>query len=101
MQPISQTYSNYEVILVDNNSTEETVSKASAFGVKVVHIKEFKPGLAINVGIRASSGEYIVCLSGHCVPASPDWLTNLVAELDDASIAGVYGRQEPLSFSST
>ena len=94
-----QRYSNHEVIVVDNASTDATVRKAEAFGVKMVSITEFRPGEALNIGIRASSGEILVCLSAHCIPAGPDWLGNLVAPLVDAKVAGVYGRQEPLPFS--
>jgi rhamnosyltransferase len=96
----SQNYKNIEVILVDNESTDKTVDKAQEFPVKVVNITNFLPGKSINDGIRASSGEYLVCLSGHCVPVNSDWLGNLVQDLDKDNIAGVYGRQEPLSFTS-
>jgi glycosyltransferase involved in cell wall biosynthesis len=95
-----QTYKNIEVIIVDNESTDRTVIKAQEFPVKIVNIKEFIPGKAINDGIRASSGEYIVCLSGHCIPVNNQWLENLVKDLSASNIAGVYGRQEPLSFTS-
>jgi len=63
-----QIYKNIEVIIVDNNSTDRTIVKAQEFPIKLIKIKNFAPGKAINDGIRASSGEYIVCLSGHCVP---------------------------------
>jgi len=95
-----QTYNNIEVIIVDNKSTDKTVAKAQEFRVKIVSIKEFIPGKAINDGIRASTGEYIVCLSGHCVPVGDKWLENLIKDLDNPNVAGVYGRQEPLSFTS-
>ncbi|WP_299475876.1 glycosyltransferase [uncultured Roseibium sp.] len=95
-----QNYPNLEVILVDNKSTDRTVAKAKQYPVKLVEIEDFKPGLAINLGIKASKGDILVCLSGHCVPTDETWLTNLVADLDDPQIAGVYGRQQPLSFSS-
>ena len=95
-----QNYKNVEVIIVDNESTDNTINKAQNFPVKIIHIKEFIPGKAINDGIRASSGEYIVCLSGHCIPVNNQWLENLVKDLSVSNIAGVYGRQEPLSFSS-
>ena len=95
-----QDYKNFEVILVDNQSTDLTVSKAQEFPVKLVEIENFRPGNAINEGIRASKGETLVILSGHCVPVNESWLGNLIRDLEDPDVGGVYGRQEPLSFSS-
>ena len=95
-----QSHTNFEVILVDNQSEDQTVKRAREFPVKVISISEFLPGSAINTGIEASSGEYIVCLSGHCIPTNSEWLSNLVKDLSDPEVAGVYGRQEPLSFTS-
>ena len=96
----SQTYQNIEVILVDNYSTDKTVEKAKKFPIKLVKIKNFTPGRAINKGILASKGDYIACLSGHCIPVNNLWLENLIADLNLKNVAGVYGRQEPLSFTS-
>jgi glycosyltransferase involved in cell wall biosynthesis len=95
-----QNYKNFEVILVDNNSTDRTVEIAKQFKIKIVNIDLFKPGKAINDGIRNSSGEIIACLSGHCIPVNNTWLENLIIDLSDPNVAGVYGRQQPLSFSS-
>lgn len=96
----TQSHTNIEVVLVDNNSTDQTVRKAERYPVKVISIDAFLPGDAINKGIMASSGEIISVLSGHCVPTTKFWLENLIKDLSDSQIAGVYGRQEPLSFSS-
>jgi CTP:molybdopterin cytidylyltransferase MocA len=95
-----QTRRDFEIILVDNASTDKTVDKARQFGVTLVSIDDYRPGAAINRGIEAARGDIIVCLSGHCIPVNDQWLENLVRELDDDSVAGVYGRQEPLAFSS-
>ena len=97
-----QTYKNIEVILVDNNSTDNSVAKAKMFPIKIVHYKDevFLPGKAINIGIKLSKGDYIVCLSGHCIPTNKYWLENLLSNLNDKNIAGVYGRQEPLSYTN-
>jgi len=95
-----QSHEHVEIVLVDNRSTDQTVARARDFGVTLVEIDEFRPGKAINEGIRASRGEIIVILSGHCIPVDASWLAHLIAPLADPEIAGVYGRQEPLSFSS-
>ena len=93
-----QDFRDIEVILVDNNSTDQTVAKAKRFPVKVIMINDFLPGKAINLGIRASQGKYIVCLSAHCIPVNEKWLSNLLTNFDEDLVAGVYGRQEPMSF---
>ena len=96
----NQTYKNIEVIIVDNYSDDKTLEKIKDYPVKIVNIKNFYPGKSINLGIKASSGEYIICLSGHCIPTNENWLNNLIKDLSNKDIAGVYGRQEPLSFTN-
>ena len=45
-----QTFKEYEIILVDNNSTDKTVEKASLVGVKkILVINSFLPYDLINV----------------------------------------------------
>ena len=98
----SQTYKNYEIILVDSLSTDNTVNKAKKNKIDVlIEIKEYKPGYAINEGIRSSSGELIVILSAHCLPINDYWLKDLVQAINsDEKLAGVYGKQVPMDFSS-
>jgi rhamnosyltransferase len=97
---LSQKYQNFEVVLVDNQSTDRTIEKARPFNTKILSIAEFRPGRAINLGIENSDGDIIVILSGHCIPKNDQWLDALVKNLDDPQVAGVYGRQEPMAFSS-
>ena len=89
-----QRHGDFEVSLVDNESTDRTVEKAKQFPVaRIITCTEFRPGRALNLGIRASAGEHIVCLSGHCIPVNDDWLERLTANFEDPE-----GRQEPLAF---
>lgn len=98
-----QNYKNFEIIIVDNFSTDRTIDKVKKYKVKkIIKIKEFFPGKAINDGIKVSSGELIVCLSAHCIPKDNLWLKNFVEEImSNKKFAAVYGRQEPMIFSSS
>ena len=89
-----------EVVLVDNDSTDHTVEIAKRYPIsKLIKIKEFLPGKALNRGIRSSTGDFLVCISAHCIPEKEDWLEKMLSNFDNVTdVAGVYGRQIPLSF---
>jgi CMP-N-acetylneuraminic acid synthetase len=96
-----QEYKDFEVILVDNESTDRTIDKAEQFPIdQIVTCSDYLPGKALNIGIRPCKGDFIVCLSGHCIPVNSKWLGNLVRNMSDSEVAGAYGRQEPMDFSS-
>jgi glycosyltransferase involved in cell wall biosynthesis len=97
-----QTIKNIEIILVDNFSTDATCAVAKSFGIKkIIKIKKYKPGFALNLGIKESDSEFICCLSAHCIPKNKFWLETLINSIRlDPKIAGVYGRQLPLPFTS-
>ncbi|MBF0435196.1 MAG: glycosyltransferase [Magnetococcales bacterium] len=95
----NQDFKDFEVILVDNESSDHTVHVARRFPLaQVVTVGKFMPGHALNEGIRHSSGRLIVCLSAHCIPKQTDWLSRLRDNLQDPMVAGVYGRQLPMAF---
>lgn len=97
----NQSYKNFEVIIVDNESSDKTLQKAKQFNIHhTLTCKDYLPGRALNIGIEASSGDYIVSLSGHCIPVNEHWLISLLNSFSDKKIAGVYGRQEPMNFTS-
>ncbi|MBI3318715.1 MAG: glycosyltransferase family 2 protein [Candidatus Omnitrophica bacterium] len=87
-----------EVILVDNESTDQSVSVARKFGCRVLQIldPEFTYGRALNRGIDQARGEGVICLSAHCIPVHNRWLEALGSPLAHPQVAAVYGRQEPL-----
>ncbi len=94
----------FEVIVVDSGSTDNTLAIAKEFGVRIVILQPYSytPGKAINEGIRESQGKLIVCLNAHCVPATDYWLEHLTNDIIvDTTIGGVYGRQLAMSFSSS
>ena len=85
-----------EVIVVDTESDDGTVQIATEKNATIVPIAReiFTWGKALNVGAAAGTGEFIVNLSAHAVPADPKWLRNLIAPLkQDKKVAAVFGRQ--------
>lgn len=94
----NQIMQNFEVILIDNTSTDNTLEIAKRFGVqKIVHLDSYTPGKALNMGAHLASGEFLVFLSAHCVPYNESWLSLLIDGFDkDPMVQGVYGRQVPL-----
>ena len=95
-----QDFTNYEVIIVDNNSTDSSLDIVRKYNVRIFTINDYLPGRALNLGTKHARGQYICYLSGHCIPINHHWLSNLVQNFDMDNIAGAYGRQEPMAFSS-
>ena len=98
MSVFSQDFKDIEVIIVDNNSTDKTLSIVNEFPIKkIIKIENYLPGLALNMGVLANKAEYYVFLSAHCIPCEKTWLTNLFKQINQNElIVGVYGRQVPL-----
>ena len=81
----SQTFKSFEVILVDNESSDHTVKIAKRYKVdKILKIKDFLPGKALNDGIRVSKGKFLVFISAHCIPKNNSWLANLRKNFENA-----------------
>lgn len=69
-----------EIIVVDNNSSDKTVSILNEFKGRIRTIsnkKNYGFSFACNLGISNSSGEYVVLLNPDCVVTN-GWLDNLI-----------------------
>ncbi|MDD5570913.1 MAG: glycosyltransferase, partial [Bacteroidales bacterium] len=81
---IEQTYPKelFEIIVVDDNSTDSTVEKVKAInsGIKLIELKNEKSFKkeAIQEGIKQAKGELIITTDGDCI-AGELWLENIIS----------------------
>ena len=85
----------FEIIVVNDCSTDKTEGVISKYSVKLINHKKNK-GLASarNTGIRNSKGEIIAFTDDDCIPTKK-WLTNLIRIYNSSSITGVGGKIIP------
>ena len=87
-------YPNYEVIVVDNNSTDQTPEYLRHMAAQHPHIQIVLNtenrgfGTANNQGLALSTGEHLVLLNNDTV-VPPGWLTRLLRHLEDPAIGMV------------
>jgi len=79
-----------EIILVDNKSTDNSVTIAKKYGCKIVTISHFTYGKATNLGIKEAKNKYILLLSAHAVPIGLSFFKSAITCFEDNShVAGV------------
>lgn len=85
-------YPNYEVILVDDGSTDTTEQIAANFPNTRYLKHQVNQGLSVarNTGINASNGEIVAFTDSDC-RADEDWLHYLVGDLLNSRFVGIGG----------
>lgn len=93
-----QTFKDFEIIIVDSGSTDNTLNIIKQFPITLIQIKpeEFNYSYALNLGISKAKGKYICIISGHSVPFSKKFLENGLKNFDDSAVAGISGYNYPL-----
>jgi GT2 family glycosyltransferase len=84
-------YPDYEVIVVDDGSTDDTPAIVARFpDIRVTRQANRGLSVARNVGLRAATGRVVAYTDSDCF-ADPDWLTHLVDQLQRSGAAAVGG----------
>src|SRR5207253_4611327 len=83
-------YPDYEVIVVDDGSTDATAAIAAEYGCRVISTENRGLSSARNTGLEAASGEIVAYTDDDARP-DPHWLTYLAATFMTTDFVGVGG----------
>jgi GT2 family glycosyltransferase len=83
-------YPNYEVIVVDDGSADDTAAIAHHYDVRLIRTPNRGLSSARNTGLAAATGEIVAYLDDDAFP-DPHWLTYLAATFLSTAHAGVGG----------
>jgi rhamnosyltransferase len=81
----------YEIIVVDNESDDDSAEVATKIGCKVFTLKRnaFTFGHALNYGISKCGGEIILILSSHLILLNEYFLNNIPGYFKDQKVAAL------------
>jgi len=86
----SLSHGQYEVIVVDDGSTDRTADIAQRHSVRLIRQANAGPAAARNRGAAAAQGELLLFTDADCAPA-PDWIERMVEPFHDPEVAGAKG----------
>ena len=84
------TYQEYEIIVVDDGSTDATADIARKYGVSLIQSENEGLSNARNLGMAAATGEIIAYIDDDAYPDA-DWLKFLAASFMNSDHAGIGG----------
>jgi len=90
---ISQEYNNFEIVLVNDASHDETLQVMEEFSlhhsnIKIVDVKNNEAfwgnkKYALTLGIKASKHDYLLFTDADCLPVSKHWISEMCAHFNN------------------
>lgn len=80
----------YDIIVVENGSTDDTTAVAAQYPVRLLHSPRRGPAAARNFGLARSTADIVAFTDADCI-ADTNWLSELVKPYTDPAIGGVGG----------
>jgi len=87
-------YSNYEIIIVDDGSTDDTYDICRSYDdrIRLIQTSNGGPSRAKNIGVKKAKGDIVAFTDSDCV-AHEQWLNELNRGFSDDLVGGVGGNQ--------
>ena len=88
-----QSYENFEVVVVDGPSTDDTETMLETYrdAIRLEHCDEVNLCKSRNIGICAAAGEIVAFIDDDAVPENKDWIKNAVRHFEDKQVGIVGG----------
>ena len=90
---ISQSYTDFEIVLINDASTDETLEVIESFAaqhknIKIVDVKNIEAfwgnkKYALTLGIKASKNDYLLFTDADCKPVSEYWIHDICTHFND------------------
>lgn len=84
----NQNYENYEILLIDGKSEDNTLEIAKKYNVKIINNPHRNEERARVMGIKKSKGELLCFIDADNVVLERDWLKKMIKPFEDKEIIG-------------
>ena len=83
-------FESYEVILVDDGSSDDTALKGNRDNVRLIRQQPLGPAAARNLGARHAHGQILLFTDADCRPEK-NWIHEMTLPFRDSTVSGVKG----------
>lgn len=93
---VSQNYDKFEIIVVDNGSTDDSIENIKKLKLKNIRIFELKKNFGFtvgsNFGVKKSKGKYFMILNNDAYLYRPDFIKKAIKTIHDSpkNIVGIF-----------